>query len=171
MGISFIGLGVSLAVIVIIAVVIYLCCCRKRKSSSASDRVINPAGQGVRSDNLIANRDDPVCFISVSITIRISLLKNVLFVFYCSNYPALAFIFRLPASNNFSLPFKVLKSVMIVRPSHESMVDTDAFETRNYAQSKNQRRKCVDFFNGKRDLQSVFFTIKLLNISIHQFAA
>ncbi|CDS40386.1 expressed protein [Echinococcus multilocularis] len=59
MGISFIGLGVSLAVVVIIAVVIYLCCCRKRKSSSASDRVINPAGQGVRSDNLIANRDDP----------------------------------------------------------------------------------------------------------------
>ncbi|KAL5112000.1 hypothetical protein TcWFU_004604 [Taenia crassiceps] len=59
MGISFIGLGVSLAVIAIIAVVVYLCCCRRNKPSNANDQVINPAGQGVRSDNLIGNRDGP----------------------------------------------------------------------------------------------------------------
>ncbi|VDD75961.1 unnamed protein product [Mesocestoides corti] len=33
MGISFIGLGVSLAIIVILAVIIYFCCCRKDKQS------------------------------------------------------------------------------------------------------------------------------------------
>ncbi|VDK38010.1 unnamed protein product [Taenia asiatica] len=59
MGISFVGLGVSLAVVVIIAVVVYLCCCRRKKSSNASDQVISPAGQSIRSDNFIGNRDDP----------------------------------------------------------------------------------------------------------------
>lgn len=81
MGISFIGLGVSLTVIVIIAVVIYFCCCRKNKSSHADDQVISPAGQANRSDNLIGNGDGPVCFLLVFLVIEFSVLKSASLVF------------------------------------------------------------------------------------------
>ena len=66
MGISFIGLGVSLFAIAIVGVVIYFCCCRKRKRASMENPV-SSAGNGAISGSLIGNRNDHVrvsCFIT-----------------------------------------------------------------------------------------------------------